>query len=69
MGENKGKRNIEQAGDFLSSAMLAWVGPRACFLPGTVSTLTIGYGIDLGPTGRLGVGVLMTCALCSDLTP
>lgn len=53
-GENKGKRKIEQAGDFLSSAIMAWAGPRTCFLPGTVSALTFGYGMDFGAHRQIG---------------
>lgn len=46
-GENQG-REREQNADFLPSAMLAWVGPRTCFVPGTVSALTAADGLDFG---------------------
>lgn len=48
------EREIGQASDFLPLATLAWAGPSPCFLPGTVSALTVGYGVDFGALWQIG---------------
>lgn len=55
----------EQAGDFLPSATLAWAGPSTGFLSGTVSALTIGYGVDFGAHRQVGSWGVDDCAQIS----
>lgn len=51
--EDRGERN-RAAADFLPTDTLAWVGPRICFLPGTVSALTAGQWVDFGAQRQIG---------------
>lgn len=56
------------AGDFLPSAH--WPGLGAGLFPSWHRQHCLLSVVEtLGPPGGLGVGVLMTCMLCSDLTP